>query len=132
MIKGIYSSDRYVQINNGQPHTPSIYNGHSNNSSGAQSFAGQIRYNTVNQGIEVFDGNMWQMLGHSVAQIGLSPEAEALLGWVKQKMLEEAELKTRMERHPGLKDAWEKFRVMDTLTAEQEKNRDFGEVQTSP
>ena len=46
-------------------------------------------------------------------------------------MSEELELKTRMEKHPGLKDAWERFKVMDALTLEEEQ-KDFGEVQAGP
>ena len=40
--------------------------------------------------------------------------------WAKQKRQEEVNLKMRMEEHPGLKDAYEKFQVMDVLT----KNND--------
>ena len=53
--------------------------------------------------MEVFDGNMWQMVGSSFASIGLTQEAEELLDWAKQKRQEEVNLKMRMEEHPDRK-----------------------------
>ena len=122
MIKGIYPTGRYTTVSGGQPGSTSMYysNHNSGQSSGPQSFSGQVRYNLSNQCMEVFDGNMWQMVGSSFASIGLTQEAEELLDWAKQKRQEEVNLKMRMEEHPGLKDAYEKFQVMDVLT----KNND--------
>ena len=94
-------------------------------------FTGQVRYNTSNQCLEVFDGNMWQQWSSGMANIGLTADAERILYWAQKKMSEELELKTRMEKHPGLKDAWERFKVMDALTLEEEQ-KDFGEVQAGP
>ena len=134
MIKGLYSGGRYIQVNNGSPSWPSVYN-NSYNSSGASAFSGQVRYNNQAGGMEIFDGNTWQRIGDSIAQVSLSPEAEALLEWVKKKMLEEEELKARMERHPGLKDAYEKFKVMDALTLEEKsgvESEGMAVVQGSP
>lgn len=82
--------------------------------------------------MEIFDGNTWQRIGDSIAQVSLSPEAEHLLEWVKQKILEEADLKARMQRHPGLKDAYEKFKVMDTLTLEENRGAESELVQAGP
>lgn len=79
---------------------------------------GQVRYNTVNQNMEVFDGNMWQVI--SMATVGLSYEADDAVRWAIKKQREEAELKQRMEKNPGLKDAWEKFQIMDILTKEED------------
>ena len=129
MIKGIYSGGRYVQVNNGSPSWPSIYNNSGYNSGGATSFAGQVRYNSQAGGMEIFDGTSWQRVGDSIAQVGLSPEAERILEWAQRKMDEEQELKARMERHPGLKDAWEKFKIMDALTLEEDKG--IGEMEQS-
>lgn len=124
MIKGIYGGGRYVQVNNGSPAWPSIYSNHNSTpSSSSQSFSGQLRYNTMNSSMEIFDGNMWQAIGNSVSQVGLTHEAEELLDWVKQKRQEEINLMKRMEQHPGLKDAYERFKVMDALTLEEEKHQ---------
>lgn len=134
MIKGVYNNGRYVQVSNGSPSWPSIYNTYgSHNSNGPSNFTGQLRYNTTNQCMEVFDGNNWQMMGTSIASVGLTPEAERILDWARDKMNEEAMLKIRMEKHPGLKDAWEKFKIMDVLTLEEEKiGKEEAGVQAGP
>ncbi len=122
MIKGIYSGGKYVQVNNGSPAWPSIYSSHSSTpSSSSQSFAGQIRYSTTSSSMEIFDGSVWQAIGNSISQVGLTNEAEQILDWARDKMREELDLKKRMEKHPGLKDAYEKFKIMDALTLEEEK-----------
>ena len=131
MIKGIYSGGRYVQVNNGHPGSPTIYN-NTTNSNGAQSFSGQLRYNSSGGGLEVFDGSTWQHMGSNVAQVGLNAIAEEALDWVRQKMQEEKDMYERMKRHPGLKDAWEKFKVMDALTLEEERGEYAETVQASP
>ena len=120
MIKSIYSGGRYVQVNNGTPSVNYVQTGGSQ-SSGSHSFAGQLRYGANNQTIEVFDGNTWQALGNSVAQVGLNPLAEEALDWVRQKMQEEKDMHERMKRHPGLKDAYERFKIMDALTLEHKQ-----------
>ena len=130
MIKGIYGGGKYVQVNNATPAWPSIYNNNYGQSNGSQTFAGQMRYNANSGSMEVFDGNTWQMVGNSIAQVGLNQDAERILDWARQKMDEEMNLMIRMERHPGLKDAWERFKVIDALTLEEDKNH--GEVQSSP
>jgi len=123
MIRSIYQGGRYLSVSGGQPTSPSIYNSYSGGqSSGAQSFTGQLRYNTNTQNMEVFDGNMWQTWTSNSATVTLTPEAEALLDWAREKRQEEVNLKMRMEEHPGLKDAYEKFKIMDILTLEEEKN----------
>ena len=48
-------------------------------------------------------------------------EAERILDWARDRMNEDTLLKIRMEKHPGLKDAWERFKIMDALTIEEEK-----------
>ena len=123
MIKGIYPGGKYTQVNNGSPTWPSIYNTYSTqNNPGAQSFAGEMRYNTATGNLEIFDGSVWQMMGNSVAQVGLSHEAERILDWAKDRMNEDSSLKERLEKYPGLKDAYEKFKILDILTAQENKN----------
>lgn len=59
-----------------------------NNYSGLQG-VGNMRFNTVAQAIEVYDGNNWIQLGMSVATVGLNREAESLLDWARKKRDEE-------------------------------------------
>lgn len=118
MIKGIYPGGRYMQVNNGSPVWPNIYN-YSPSTNGSQSFAGQMRYSTTSSSMEIFDGSTWQSIGNSISQVGLTNEAEELLDWVRKKRQEEVNLMMRIEEHPGLKDAYEKFKIMDALTLEE-------------
>ena len=82
MIKDICAIGRYVQVSSGGAST--YVNGYS----GLQG-VGNMRYNTTNQNMEVFDGNSWVMLNMGVASVGLSGEAESLLDWARKKRDEE-------------------------------------------
>ena len=88
-------------------------------SPGAQS-AGMTRYNTSTQNLEVYDGNAWQTLSGS-SEIGLSDEAVRTLEWARKKMAEELTLEQMMEKHPGLKESWERFEIMKRLCIENEE-----------
>ena len=72
--------------------------------------------------MQVFDGNNWMTLSTSYATVALAPTTEEAIDWAKRKMQEEKDLHDRMIRHPGLKDAFETFKIMDALTLEEEKH----------
>lgn len=109
MIKNITQSGAFTQVSSYYP--PQIYgNGQS---------AGQVRYNTSTQQMEVYDGSTWISISQT-ATVGLSGEAEEAIRWARATMIEEAALKARLEKHPGLKDAYEKFQIMDILCKEEE------------
>lgn len=105
MIKGIYNGGRYIQVNNGSPSWPSIYNQSYGNSLGGQSFTGSIRYNNGN--MEIFDGTNWQGVGTSVAQVGLTAEAESLLDWVNTQRTLELNRRQLIANNPALQKAYE-------------------------
>lgn len=65
---------------------------------------GNMRYNTTNQNLEVFDGNNWVMINMSIPSIGLSGEAEMLLDWARKKRDEEQELERLAKSNPTIKD----------------------------
>ena len=112
MIKNITQMGAFTQVSSYYP--PQIYgNGQS---------AGQVRYNTSNQQMEVYDGNSWISISQT-ATVGLSMPAEEAIRWSLGKMTEERDLKARMEKHPGLKDAYEKFQLLDILTKEEDGNK---------
>ena len=85
MISNVFPTGRYVQVSGGNAST--YVNGYS----GAQGI-GNMRYNTSSQRMEVFDGSSWVTLNMGSASVGLSPEAEALLDWVKSKQSQEIEI----------------------------------------
>lgn len=122
MIKGINQNSRHIIVTGGTTSMPYINNyNSSNNSVGGQSFTGQLRYNSSNQNLEVFDGNMWQQMMGTYSSIGLTAEAESAIDWARKKMLEEIQLKSLMEKHPGLKELHDKFKMMEVLCKEEEK-----------
>jgi hypothetical protein len=51
---------------------------------------GMIRIN--NQDMQVFDGSSWVTMYNSVASVGLTPEVESLLDWIRSKQRQEIEL----------------------------------------
>ena len=108
MITSIAGSGKYLDVGNSpQPYV-------SNNGP----LAGQIRFNTTTQAIEVYDGATW-VHASMAANITLSAEAIELLNWVRKKYDEELQLNLLAEQNPGLKDAWEKFEIMKTLCIKQ-------------
>jgi hypothetical protein len=90
-----------------------------NNHSGAQG-VGNLRFNTSNQQIEVYDGINWTFLNMPDATVGLNDDAESLLDWARERRNEEIMLKERMKHHPGLQEAYERLEIMKALTLEQD------------
>jgi hypothetical protein len=117
MIKNIAATGRYMQVSGGASST--YVNGYG----GAQG-VGNMRYNTSNQNMEVFDGSNWITLNMGYSSVGLTPEAETLLDWARKKREEEYQLQSLMEKHPGLQEAYERLEIMKALTLEEEKKHD--------
>jgi hypothetical protein len=101
MIKGITESGRYTIVSNGNAST------YVNSYSGQQG-VGNMRFNTSTQNMEVFDGNNWVMLGMGYASVGLTPDAESLLDWARNKRDEEMAWKSLAEKNQAVKIALEK------------------------
>jgi hypothetical protein len=98
MISNVFPTGKYVQVSGG---TASTY---INNYSGSQG-VGNMRYNTSNQRMEVFDGNNWQQLNMGSASVGLSPEAESLLDWAQKKRNEELAWQSLAKENQAVKIA---------------------------
>ena len=81
--------------------------------------AGNVRYNTMTQQMEVFDGGSWINISQNVS-VGMSYEADEVLRWAGYKMREEAELKAKMEKYPTLKSAYEQFKMLEILVHDEE------------
>lgn len=101
MIKNITTSSRYMTVTGGGANT--YVNGYS----GLQG-VGNMRYNTTNQSMEVFDGNNWVMIAMDYASIGLNGDAESLLDWARTKRDEEIMWKAMAEKNQAVKIALEK------------------------
>ena len=88
------------------------------NNNGAM--AGQMRMNTNGQNVEVYDGTTWHVMSQT-ASVRLSPESENILNWAQQKMIEETQLKEKMEKYPTLKSAHEQYKMIEALVYEEDK-----------
>jgi hypothetical protein len=113
MIKGLQGS-AHVVVNGGNTSVPYVPINASN------PIQGMLRVNGTD--MQVFDGTTWIMMNTSYATVGLSPTTEEVIDWARRKMQEEKDLHERMKQHPGLKDAFETFRIMDILTLEEKKH----------
>jgi len=112
MIKGVTSNGPYLVVTGGYPNYPYISPG----SVGA----GQLRWNTNTNEMEINDGVTWRSLGANNTTVSLTTDAQEALTWAVTKMKEERDLNQRMERHPGLRDTYEKFRIMEALCREED------------
>lgn len=104
MIKGISQGGRYITVIGGSPGSNYV-----NNFSGAQGI-GNMRFNTTNQNIEIYDGVSWQTLQSSYASIQLDEEAIRILDWARDKRHQEMELESLSNDHPAVKAAYENVR----------------------
>jgi len=121
MIKGITQGGRYITVTGGNPGSNYV-----NNFSGAQGI-GNMRFNTTNQNIEIYDGTMWQTLQSSYASVQLDDEATRILDWAKSAMTEEIKIKELAKNHPAIaaahenvKRAREQLEITITLSKDAE------------
>jgi hypothetical protein len=115
MIKHVYTSGPYITTANNQA------TNYMNNYSGAQGL-GNIRFNTTNQGLEVYDGTMWHPIQMDTVSLSLTPDAVAAIAWASQQRHDEMKIKELAERHPAVADqlaavqeAEEKLRMITLL-----------------
>jgi hypothetical protein len=106
MIKNIAGGGRYLTVTGGSNST------YVNNFSGAQG-VGNMRYNTSSQNIEIYDGNNWVPMQSGYATVTMTPEAESLLDWAKQKRMEEDMNKALAASNPTIADLLEQKKKID-------------------
>lgn len=87
-----------------------------------EGMAGSVRFDFNSQTFKVFDGSMWINFPDTNYTIGLMPKASQVLEWANKKMLEEQQLEERLNSHPGLRDAYEKFQILDALVTQENNN----------
>ena len=68
--------------------------------------AGQVRYNTSTQCMEVYDGSSWINVSQRVS-IGLSYGAEEAIRWAHERMTMEATAREMAEKHKSVAAALE-------------------------
>ena len=117
MIKSINSTSPSIIVSGSTPATPYI-----NNTSGAQG-VGNVRFNTTNQCMEVYDGYSWIQLTSTIASVGLTAEVETLITWARKKRNEELMLEAKAKDNPAIADLLnqrntidEQIKVIEILT----------------
>ena len=100
MIKGLNQTGKYMNVTGSHAATylnipPYTYQ---NNP-----LVGSVRYSSSND-IEVYDGMTWRTITGSLANVGLSTEAENILDWARRKMMEEADLDRLARDNPAIND----------------------------
>ena len=103
MLKGITSNSSWLTVQNGST------SNYINNYSGAQG-VGNMRFNTSNQNMEVFDGNNWMQLNMAYASVDLSNDAQQLLEWARKERNRQWEREAKMKNNPALQKAWESIK----------------------
>ena len=118
MIKDVTSKGKYLHVAGGSAST--YINGYS----GLQG-VGNMRYNTTNQNMEVFDGNNWVILNLGYATVGLTDDAESILDWARgerdRRYKIEAMAKTNVtvaDALNRLREAEEQLKVISALCDE--------------
>jgi hypothetical protein len=98
MIKAIHTSGKYIQVIGGSAST------YVSAQAGSQG-VGNLRFNTSQQRLEVYDGMTWLELNTPHASVGLNVTAEEAIDWVQRQMAEEKRLEALAKKHPAVADA---------------------------
>jgi hypothetical protein len=77
---------------------------------------------------------MWKQLESSYASVGLTPEAESILQWARQKRNEELEMTALGNTHPAVKIAVENLNKAEqqlkaTVILSRETANDYGDAE---
>ena len=107
MIKGITTSSKYSVVSGGTGFVPYVNQNLNNPMQGMMRISGSD--------LQVFDGSSWIVMNSGYAMVGLTPDAESLLDWVRYKRDEEQILNNLAENNPAIKD------LMDTIKQKQEQ-----------
>ena len=107
MIKGITQQGKYTVVNSGSP-SPTYVNTNSGNQG-----VGNMRFNTSNGSVEVYDGHTWVMINSAYTSVGLTNEAESLLDWAGQKRDEEMALNALAATNHTIADLVEQKKNID-------------------
>ena len=100
MIKAIHALGRYIQVIGGSAST------YVTAQAGSQG-VGNLRFNTSQQRLEVYDGMTWLELNTPYASVGLNAAAEEAIDWVQRQMAEEKRLEALAKEHSAVADALE-------------------------
>ena len=78
---------------------------------------GQMRLRNSN--IEVWTGTIWQTWYQRHVTVALDHRTQEILAWADSERQRQQSLKSSMDQHPGLREAYEKFEIMRVLCEQQ-------------
>lgn len=113
MIKDINANSEYVTVSNTT--TPTYIN-----SFNGLLGAGNMRFNTSTQNMEVYDGNNWIILNSGISHVDVSHKTKEILQWAEKKMKEEARLEELCKQYPGLAKAKDNFEIFKKIAEADE------------
>ena len=96
MIKNV-SAGAGLVVSGGQPFVAVGY-------SSAGLGIGNMRWNSMRNDVEVYDGATWAAFSNNSIHIGLSTDILDTLAWARLKMSEERHRADLAKHHPALKD----------------------------
>jgi hypothetical protein len=114
-MTNVYSSNNEINVVSSQP---SYVTTSENLPSSEQ--AGAVRFDSSDQTLKVYNGGMWVEVPDQEFGISLDVEVINAIEWAKDKQKEEGDLKAKIERFPTLKDAYEKYKIIEALVSNYE------------
>jgi hypothetical protein len=93
MLSTVYSNTPFIQVQ--APAIPYISN---------NPMAGQVRWNTQNNYMEVSNGSSWQQIG-GIASINVSAEFTQIMDWAREEMTRSIKMKQLADQSPTVADA---------------------------
>lgn len=108
MIDNISSSGKYIMAYSTKGYTYTYSNGYSGNP-----ISGVVRLNNATQQLEIYTGETWTTMQSGHGYVSLTPEAEALLDWAKQKREQELTLVAMAKSNPAINSLLEKRNKID-------------------
>ena len=84
--------------------------------------AGAVRYNSNNQGIEVYDGMTWLPLGSTVS-VELEEAADEALKWAMRKCAEEKQIEELTLQYPALAEAKQVYETVLNLVKNHQQQK---------
>lgn len=113
MISGIVAHGKYVYVHGGFSNCPYVNMSLPN--------AGSLRWNIEKYVFEIYDGQSWMTFNGSHSMLGLNDEAENILDWAKEKMLEERQWLELAKTNNAVRIAFNNYndsrRKLETLTS---------------
>ncbi len=111
-VRQYLSSESMVQ--------PSVFS--TNTKAQPHNYIGEMRYNSQSDVVEYCTGSTWMTVPMQYSTLSLDPDVVSIIEWAKKKMVEEAALQAKLDKYPSLKEMYDQFKILDSLTNETPDN----------